>query len=279
MLSRLTQLVKGTVREFGEDDCTHLAAGVAYYTLFSLFPLLLGLTAVLSLILDPEQVRSQLVALATNYLPGSGELVAETVTGVIKSRGSMGLVAVLGLFWSASAIFSAVRLAINRAWGVRQRRPFIRQKAIEFAMLVGAGFLFILSIGTTATYRTLSRLEIPIGGLGIVGDNLAWQAVGLLLPLVFSFAIFASVYRFLPNAPVAWRDVWLGALVASVAFELAKNGFAWYIQSFATYNLVYGSLAGVIVFLFWAYISAAILLFGAKLASRYARIFGTHSRE
>ena len=277
-MAKVLLLLRHTVREFQEDDCTHMAAGVAYYAMFSIFPLLLGLVAVLGMLLDADALQAQLADAVSAVLPGTGDLVTSTVRGVVAARGSMGIVAVAGLFWSASAIFAAIRRSVNLAWDVPRSRPFLKQKAIDLAMILGTGLLFVLSFGTTAAYRALSELEIPLLALGTVGASPLWQPVGFVLPLLFTFAIFASVYRFLPNTRVAWGDVWPGALVGSVAFEVAKYGFVLYLEHFATYNLVYGPLTSVIAFLFWAYISALVLLFGAELSSEYARLYGSHAR-
>lgn len=103
-----------------------------------------------------------------------------------------------------------------------------------------------------------------------------WYLGMALLPLAFSFVIFALVYRFVPNDRISWRDVWPGALLAAFLFEVAKNAFAWYLANFANYSLVCGSLGAVIAFLFWSYLSALILLLGAELASEYSRLLGLH---
>jgi membrane protein len=272
-------LVQRTVQAFGEDNGAHLAAGIAYYAMFSIFPLLLGLISIASSVAEASEVRREIVDFMATYLPGSNTLVAETVEGVVKSRASMGLVALLGLLWSGSAIFAAIRRSINRAWGVERQRSFIRQKAVEFSMMLTAALLLIVSIASTTVYKTISAFEIPVFGLGMVGHNPLWQMIGVLLPFAFSLLVFALIYRYLPNTRVYWGDVWPGAVFASVAFELAKNGFAWYLESFATYNLVYGSLASVVVFLFWAYLCSIILLIGAELTSEYSRLYGSRSAK
>lgn len=256
-----------TVQEFLRDDAISTSAGIAYYALFSLFPLLLALIALLSLFLDPAQVREQLIRMASQALPGSAGLVSENVNAVIEARGTIGLAAAAGLLWSSLAIFGAIRQALNRAWGVQRKRSFIGQKLLELAMALSIGLFFLASVAATAFFQVVARLGI--------GETVLWGLGQALLPLALSFLVFAVLYKVVPHTDVAWSDVWPGALVAALLFEAAKNLFAWYLSTFANYTLVYGSLAAVIALLFWAYLSAIILLLGAELSSEYARLFGS----
>ena len=267
------ELAKRSVREFNDDDCAHLAAGVAYYALFSLFPLLLGIIAILGVILGSSDVQQNIMDRVTDLFPGSADIVAQNIKGVVASRQAIGVFSIVGFFWSASAIFAAIRRSLNRAWDVEQERPLLQQKLLEFGMIVGVGILFLLSVGLTITFRVVWQY-VPVG-LRVVEGGIIWQVAGNLVPLVWSFIIFALVYRFVPHAKITWSDVWLGALVAAILFEVAKNAFVWYLANFAHYSMVYGALGVVIAFMFWAYLSASILLFGAELASEYSRIRGS----
>ena len=262
-----------TVRDFLRDDCTSMAAGIAYYALFSIFPLLLGLIALLGLLLEPTQVQKRLLEMTSQVFPASADLVSQNIDAVVAARGAIGLFSILGLFWSASAIFAAIRKSLNRAWNVERDRPFLKQKLIEFSMAAGVGVLFLLSVTITAVFGVAWQLLPP--QVSMLKESGLWRLAAGLLPLVFSFMLFAMVYRFVPNVTLTWGDVWPGAALAAVLFETAKNLFIWYLASFANYALVYGSLATVIVFLLWTYISALILLAGAEFAAVYTRLFGS----
>ena len=250
-----------------------MAAGIAYYALFSVFPLLLGLIALLGLLLEPTQVQKRLLEMTSQVFPASADLVSQNIEAVVASRGAIGLISVLGLFWSASALFAAIRKSLNRAWNVERERPFLKQKLIELSMAAGVGALFLLSVTITAVIGVAWQLLPP--QVRMSEESGLWRLTAGLLPLVFSLILFAMVYRYVPNTKLTWGDVWPGAALAAVLFEAAKNLFAWYLASFANYSLVYGTLATVIVFLLWTYISALVLLAGAELAAAYTRLFGS----
>lgn len=271
------ELTKRTISSFTGDNCMHLAAGIAYYAFFSMFPLILGLIAILSLFLEPLQVQQRLLDMTLQVFPASADLVAKNIQGVVVSRGRIGIISLVALLWSAMAVFSAVRISLNRAWGVKRDRPFVYQKLLEFAMIVGIGLLVLISLAGTAFLRYAS--EFAPEWLRILGGSQAGNLTASLLPAAVSFVIFASVFWFVPNIKATWEDIWPGALLTAVLFEVGKNLFAWYLTSFANYALIYGALAAVVALLFWAYISAVVLLLGAEFTSEYSRLMGSRHEE
>ena len=265
-------LVYRTVREMGADDATHMAAGVAYYFILSLFPLTIALISLLSMVLESEIVEQEVFRFFQTYLPGSDELLATNVEAVGNIRGFLGVVSFLGLFWSASLLFGAVSRAVNRAWDVHDDRPFYIDKLRHIIMTLAVAPLFLLSVSATAALQVLGSIDLPlVGHLALLEHN----GINLLtrpLPFVFSLTIFLLIYKFTPNTKTHWRYVWAGALLAAVLFEVAKSAFILYLENFADYQKVYGSLGSVIALLAWAYISAFILILGAEFASEYERM-------
>lgn len=273
-------LIRRTIEKFLEDNCTHIAAGVAYYTLFSMFPLLLAAVSILGFVLGSRELENEIIERVGSFVPTSERLVADTIRGVIRARGATGLVATLGLLWSGTAIFAAIRRSLNIAWGIKKPRPFLQQKAIELAMLLSLGGLLVISISITTGISVVRKMSASVPWVSPIDGNLIWDTLMAAVPTVFTFTTFLLLYRFGPNAVIRWRDVWLGALVAALGFEVAKNVFVWYAQNVATYNLVYGSLGTVVAFLMWAYISVIILLFGAELSVAYSQvILGSSGRH
>lgn len=256
------------------DDATHLAAGVAYYAMFSLFPLLLGLLAISGSVLASEGIERGFIDFVTANLPGSRDLVAENVSQVIQFRGIFGAVAILGLLWSASAVFGAISRSVDRAWGVRQDRPFYIAKILHIGMALTVGVLFLLSTAATSVIEVFSNRtrDLAILGQDIFPDlglaNLALRAV----PWVITFLIFLFLYRFVPNTKTYWRYIWPGAITAAGLFEVAKSLFVWYLDNLAIYSQVYGSLTSVIMLLLWIYVSALILILGAEISSEYSNL-------
>ena len=265
------ELLVRTAKESSEDDVTHMAAGVAYYALFSLFPLLLGLIAILSFFLESDEIQSRLTTLTAGYLPGSEQLVSDNIDAVVRLRGALGLVSVVGLLWSGSAIFGAINRAVNRAWDIHTDRPMYKGKPRQMFMAAGVGVLFAISVSSATVVRTASDLaqyNVPVLTFLV-------QTVGQVLlqglSFVLVFAIFLIIYKFMPNTRTYWRYIWPGALLGAVLFELAKNMFILYLER-SSFQNVYGTVTPVIILLLWTYVSSLILLIGAEISSEYGRL-------
>ena len=268
----VVKLTFRTIKEMSDDDATHMAAGVAYYAFFSLFPLILGLIAVLSLFIEPQDIQARLTDFSAGYLPASDELIDANIDAVLRVRGALGIFAAVGLLWSGSAVFGAVSRAVNRAWDVHDDRPFFVSKPRQMGMALSVGLLFLGSLSIVTLLRTTSRIaDLGMPGLGeLIERTLPWvlQAVSL----VMTVSMFMLMYRFMPNTKTYWRYVWPGAIAAGCLFELAKNLFVVYLGRFASFENVYGTLTPVVVLLLWAYLSSLILIFGAELSSEYGRL-------
>lgn len=259
-----------TAQRFGADECATRAAAIAYYALFSLFPLAIGLTALTSWVLEALAFEADFLALLVSYLPGAEELLRENVAKAIELRGPASIGAVVGLVWSARAVFAAMLAALNRAWDVAEPRPFLLRTLVQVGLVLAVALFFFLSVLTTTLLRLLLGVEVPHLGWRPF-DNPLWQTLATLLPLAMSILSFLILYRFVPNAAVLWSDVWAGALLAAALFELAKSSFVWYTQNLARFELVYGSLSAVVALLLWAYVSGLVLLLGAELSAAHGR--------
>ncbi len=269
--NRLVILMWRVFQEMGDDDATHLAAGVAYYAIFSLFPLLLGLLFIVGLVVTSEGVQQNFVGFVTDNLPGSEQFVEDTLGEVIRFRGVLGAGALVGLLWSASGAFGAISRAVNRAWDVQQDRPFYIAKPRQIGMALVVGVLFLISTSATYAIELLSDSDLGIPGQQAVLElglaELAFRAVAWLITL----SIFLLMYRFLPNCKTYWRYIWPGAVVAAVLIEIGKSLFLWYLNNLASYNQ-FGSLASVMILLFWIYVSSLIVILGAEISSEYGRM-------
>src|SRR5439155_18145683 len=141
--------------KFGDDEGATYAASIAYYALLSLFPLMLGLVAVLGFFLESGSVRTQLVDFLSGYLPQAHDLITNNAEQVRNSRGLAGLIAIGGFLWSAKAIFSAINDGLNRVWNVKERRPFWLRTALQLALVLGTGLFFVVSVAITTGLRLL----------------------------------------------------------------------------------------------------------------------------
>ena len=265
-------LVYRTVQEMKHDDATHMAAGVAYYSILSLFPLTIGILAIFSPLLPADTVENAFLDFLRTYLPGSDDAFRENLEATGGLRSAIGIVSVLGMFWSASAIFGAISRAVNRAWDVHEDRPFYIDKVRHIAMAFSVGLLFLLSVTTTTLLQFVDTLAGDVGGMVQLLERDAVNTVARVLPFLFSLAIFFMIYKYVPNTVTQWRYIWPGALLAALAFEVSKGFFLLYLDHFADFERVYGSLGSVVILLLWTYVSSLTLIIGAEFTSEYERM-------
>ncbi len=255
-------------------EATHLAAGVAYYTLLSLFPLVLGLLAILGIILAPEETQQRFLDFVTVNLPGSRLFVEENVETLVQLREALGAGAILGILWTAIIGFGAVARAVNRAWEINENPPFYMARPFHAVMALFVGSLFLVSTSISSAIEFLTgttrELGIPLQELFQISG--AGHMALHLVPTSLNFLIFLMIYRFSPNCKTFWRYVWLGAVVAALLLETAKILFLWYLDNVYDYTQVYGSVASVIVLMIWIFVSSMILLLGAQISFEYSRL-------
>ncbi|RJQ38541.1 MAG: YihY/virulence factor BrkB family protein [Dehalococcoidia bacterium] len=261
------QLIYNTAEGAGDHDATQRAAGVAYYAFLSIFPLLLGLIALFGFFLSSINLQDELLNYVGDNIPGATDILKQNIASIIELRGTMGVLSIVIFIWGASAMFGAISLAINRAWDIhRYRRSFFIRKGSELGMVFGIGILFLLSLGASAIISILRGvLNLPVANLLIV--NMGSRLVAFLLILV----VFLLLYKLIPNTRTYWRYIWPGALLAAILFEIARTLFVFYIENLANYQLIYGSIASIIILLVWIYYSAFIVILGAEFTFQYGR--------
>ena len=154
------RLIVRVVQEMGEDDATHMAASVSYYTVLSIFPLVIALSAIIGWMAGSESRQDEVVEYVVDFLPGSEQFVRDSIEGAERFKETLGLVAMLGLMWSASAIFGSITVVVNRAWDIREIPPFYKNKPRQLVMALGVGMLFALSLGITSFMQWATAIEI-----------------------------------------------------------------------------------------------------------------------
>ncbi len=268
----LPTLIIRTVKELGDDDATHMAAGVAYYALFSLFPLLLGIIAIIGMASESASTRQRILEWTSESFPGAGDLISDNIVASIEASGSLGAISIIGLIWAGSAIFGAITKAVNRAWDIEEDRPFVKNKIMQLTMAVGVAILFALALASASIAQASGRFGDTKAFLLGHADHVPGLVLFRLLSFIANLAIFLTLYKVIPNTKTHWRYIWPGALAAALLFEGGKYLFVFYLDNFATLSAVYGSIGSVIVLLLWAYVSAFILILGAELSSEYGRM-------
>lgn len=265
-------VLRHTFKSFNDTRAAQAAAGMAYYAIFSLFPLLLALIAVGSFVLESDQVYENVVQFVAEAFPGSETLIEGNIQRVLSLRGPVGIAGVASLLWSGTGVFSVLAFNVNLAWPEAEPRNLLEKRLVAIGMVGGLVGLLILSLVSTAAINLLPQLEVPLwGGISIYETPL-WTLLSTFISWLFTFLLFLNLYRWVPNTEVKWSGALGGALVATVAWELATSAFAWYLSSgFSQYELVYGSLGAVVALMLWIYLSSLITLFGAHLGAAIAQ--------
>lgn len=266
-------------REMLTRDANHMAAGVSYYAIFALFPCILGVMVISDWVTDSEVLQKAFLEFILGNLPGSAGFIQNNINEIVRQRSALAIISVAGLLLASGAFFEAITRVVNRAWGVHRARPFHISRLRHLVSLGFFGLVLMSSVAVSSTLEILQRQDLGMPGQQIFLEPGMGQLVLQLTSWLVTFVIFVAIYRFVPNCRVYWRHVWLGAVVATGLLETAKVIFSWYLTNYANYNQLYGSLASAIVFLFWVYVAALILILGAEICSQYQNIYRPEDKD
>lgn len=267
-LIRLVMAVYYGVNIFLTRNCHYIAAAIAFYTLFSFFPLVLAVTFIFQSIIGENADGLNLAKGIAGVVPVSTGFLVQTVEGVAGSRAVTGSIGIIGLIWASTSAFTAIRKGINTAWGVQKPRAFLSERLLDFGLAIGGGLILMILLYVSPIISLISELNPEFLNRSEIISALWIIAQRLVLPVI-SFLAFLLLYKILPNSEVAWGDVWLGALLASLVFDLVNWTFVSYVTNFPVYDLIYGPIGAVLALLAWVYISSTTLLFGAMVTSFY----------
>ena len=262
---------RGLVQIYNGDDLTY-AASVAYYALLSLFPFFLVMLSIVGHATADENTRLAVVNFILTYFPTRFEFLAHQLDAFRQARVQLGIGGTVGLIWAAMGVFSADTSAVDHAWGVEKQRSFLRHKLFSFLMLIAAGVLLLgaLLILSAVQFAQASWFPVVADKLPVLrvltGFALRY-ATTVMLIVVVGFVLY-----FVPNAQVALRDVWVGAILTGLLLKGSILGFSWYVRDMSRFTEINGSIAAVVVFLVWVYMSAVILLYGVEMTAAYARL-------
>lgn len=248
------------------------AASIAYFALFSLFPMILVLVVIGSYFLQNISVQEQLIYWVTSSIPGAEEIISQNIERMLSLRGAFGLVGVTSLLWSASGVFNGLAANINRAWPEAQTRNFVSNRVVALGILGGLVVLLGILLFFDTLYTLLPEFTLPLFGSQAWHKSTLWQWFSAILPVFLNFLIFWVIYWKVPNLKVSRRGSFIGALVTLVIWKMFTMVFSLYLGgSFARYELVYGSLGTIVVLMFWVYLTGYITLLGAHLTAAIDR--------
>lgn len=272
MLKVVFMLLRDTIRKWLDDGAPRLAAALAYYTGFSIAPLLLVVTGLAGYLY--EGAEQDILREVTELVPaGGGEAVVELVEGAQARRNTSAVASVVGLatlLLGGAGLFLQLQNALNVVWKVEPDPDnpvlgLLKKRFFSFTMVVGTAFLLLVSlILSTALHAFLDRIQAMMPAIAVI-----WLVVDFLLSISLATLIFALIFRLVPDAEVAWRDVGIGAVVTALLFTAGQTALSAYLGDPARLS-VYGAFASLIVFLLWVYYSAQILLLGAEFTQVYS---------
>jgi len=273
------ELLKETIQEWQEDKASRLAAALAYYTVFSLAPLLIIAIAIAGSIFGPEAARGEIVEQIQGLVGTEGAKVIETaIQNANRPNVSSiaSIISIIVLLFGASGVFAQLQDALNTVWGVQPKpgravKGFLQKRLLSFSVVLGIGFLLLVSLIVSAALSALSNYASDV----LLGVGFLWSLLNWVLSLGVITLLFAMMYKFLPDVKISWSDVWIGAIITAILFTIGKSLIGMYLGrgSFAS---TYGAAGSLVIFLAWVYYSAQILFIGAEFTQVYASKFGSN---
>jgi membrane protein len=279
LVGKAYSLLKQTFQEWLQDKAPQLGAALAYYTVFSLAPLILVLLAVVGFIFrdDPAGAWNKLTQQMSYFLDASAMHVIQNIAQKASQTDKSTLATIIGIglaIFGASGVFGQLQDALNTIWGVKAKPGlgiwgFLRNRFLSFAMVAGICFLLLVSLTIEALLKGFSHYMQSVLPGGLV--------IALAVYLIFDFAVvvllLAMIFKFLPDVKVQWKDVWIGAVLTAILFGIGKWLLGLYLGSGAA-GSAYGAASSLITLLLWVYYSSQILLFGAEFTQVYAKRAG-----
>ena len=261
----------GVVGVYYSDDITH-AASIAYYALLSLFPAFMLLFAALGVFTADASHRAAITHFLLAYFPTHFDFFTRQLDALPQMRFHLGIAGALALVWAALGVFGAINSAVNHAWGVEKQRSYLGSKLFAFLMLLAAGLMLLVGLALASAIqivqaRWFAEVAARAPGLHVLTAlPLRWG------PTLIFVLVVGLLFYFVPNTPVRFRDVWIGAVLTGLLWRVVLEGFSWYLRDMSRFRVVHGSIAAVVVFLIWVYTSAVVFLYGVEFTAAYAHL-------
>ncbi len=275
----LKDLLKSTLYAWLDDRAPSMGAALAYYTLFSMAPVLLIVISVAGAVFGADAARGEILGQLSGLLGSDGAAAVASLLGSVQRNDQSAtgtLVGVVLLLIGATSVFAELQDSLDRIWKVPARPnasawwPLLRTRLMSFGMILGIGFLLIVSLTLSAALAAWGRWWAPAFG--------SWEALLMVVNNVFGFALtatlFALIYKYMPRERIGWPDVWLGSAVTSLLFTLGKATIGWYIGGSGVAS-GFGAASSIVVLLVWVYWSAQVFLLGAEFTWVFAHQYGS----
>jgi membrane protein len=262
---RWTRVLRQAVFGFLKHEALQNAGSMAYFSILSVFQLLvLGVVAA-TFVVGEGEARQFVVDQIRSGSPLDTDSISAVIDAIIESRGGISLFGLVFLVWSALGVFSAVSKGVSRAFSAATPRPFWQDKLIGLLLMTVTGLLGVASV-VIGIVTGIVQSAADDALAGVPGGYVALSAIGFALPLVLIFAAFLVLYRVVPNRPVTLREVWPGAVAATLLWTILRIGFTFYATNIANYETAFGPISAAISLLVFLYFASVIVLLGAEVA-------------
>ncbi len=261
------QLFQRTFTSWNEDNALRLGAALAYYSVFSIGPLLVITLGIAGLVLDQKTVSGQLQQEVAQYVGTRAAGVIQSMMESASKPGHGSMATIIGfvvLMVGAAGVFGELKAALNTIWGVKPKpgfglMAFIWEKVLNFGMVLAIGFLLLCSLILSTV---ISFLNTQVSAV-LTLPPAVWTCMTMLVSFCMVTTLFALIFKILPDVHIRWRDVWVGAAITALLFELGKTGLGWYLGRESTVG-AYGAAGSVVLLLLWVYYDSCIMFFGAE---------------
>ncbi len=274
LVTRAAVVTRRAVVEFVDDRGHRSAAQISFFAILSFIPLVLLQAACFGLFFDDAAVRERIIQTVFDNVPLAGSedrpRLERAVADALRRAGDLGIFTTLLLLAAASGVMGALRHSINEAWDIDERPPVLKRKALDLALVLGGTSILALSVSLTVAHRLAEIVDDEAAAGAVLA--VALDAVGELLPVVFTALGLLFLYRVLPMHREPLRDIWPGAVVATLGLTLVKLALELYFEQLADFGAIYGSLGAAMALLIFVYAAANVIVFGAEFASEWARL-------
>lgn len=281
-LKEIWDLLKTTFSKWSADKASRLAAALAYYTIFSLAPLLIIAIAVAGLIFGRQAARGEMVSQIEDVVGQETALFVETVVENAGQSQSSGLIATIvglvTLVFGATGVFAQLQDALNTVWQVkpgpgRGIMGAVTDRLWSFVMVLGVGLLLLVSLAISAALPALGSVTDLLPG-----SEIWWQVLNFVISFGILTLLFGMIFKVLPDVEIAWSDVWVGAAITALLFTIGKLLIGLYLGR-SSVSSTYGAAGSLVILLLWIYYSAQVLLLGAEFTQVYAARYGSRIRS
>ncbi len=277
-LKQMWRLLKETFKEWNDDKASRLAAALSYYTIFSLAPLLIIAIAIAGAVFGDEAASGEIVKQIQGLVGKAGAEVIQTALQNAQkpdTRNFASIISIAVLLFGASNVFAQIQDALNTIWEVEPKPGrsillTLRKRFVSFAMVAGVGFLLLVSLIVNTALEAMLKYFNNL----LPGFDWLWQIGNFAISFAVITVLFAFIYKFIPDAKIAWNDVWIGSAMTSLLFVIGKYLLGLYLGN-SSFGSAYGAAGSLIVLLAWINYAAQIIFFGAEFTQVYASKYGS----